>query len=802
MRRMNYSLFKTYHYLFFLLFLFSDRLNANVRRDSLIPPILPSHEIYGFQLFDKESWPHGLTSVSLPPPNYQLSSKDRISIQILGRSQAGFVFYIDEEGFISPDQMPKIFLSGLTFFQAKKILLAHFSRFYSFNSGQFLVSLIPAGKIKVYVLGNVKKEGLYELPAFSNIFQAIASAGGPTDIASIRNIKLIHRSVAKEIDAYSTSFNPQGKIPDILYDFDIIHLPVSKIMISLSGAIQRPLKYEVLEMECLEQIIEFGGGLLPSANIQYAQLFRYSDQVRKQIDIYLPPFLQGKSCFKFQHGDSIVFKEIKEWSSKIVKISGAILFPGIYGLDSSETINKLLNKAVLSEFAAKDHFILLRKNENLASGIQKISLKTMEGLIDFLLKEGDEIIIDFKDKFKEEFTIEVAGKVKFPFIKSFPPGNQLRISEAIFLAGGLSSGASNIAYIFRNNPDRPNNTVYLTIDIDSILNNQRSFLDLWLETGDKLFFPDKTYLDYPTSIGIFGSVKFPQEFRFHPSLKLQDLFRLSGGIVEGADLNRIEIFRHTDNQNIPALSKIITQVSDSFTFKSDHLAIPLMPGDKVVVRNKKDLKPLKTIHLFGNIPNKGIYISDKQPYFLSDVWKESGGFAGESILLYGKLIRRMNGRIEQKFNLPLALQFPGDIRYDPILLDKDSIYIEEINNMIFLEVPEFKTFGMDSSMQYLPFSYKGNYGVKWYLNQYGGNILQSNVEGIITVLNLTGEVKSTSTKQLSKRKLIVLPGDIIKVTTLVKPETQSKKQIDWGKITDRILGITTTLSLFLVYLNR
>jgi uncharacterized membrane protein len=97
--------------------------------------------------------------------------------------------------------------------------------------------------------------------------------------------------------------------------------------------------------------------------------------------------------------------------------------------------------------------------------------------------------------------------------------------------------------------------------------------------------------------------------------------------------------------------------------------------------------------------------------------------------------------------------------------------------MIFLEVPEFKTFGMDSSMQYLPFSYKGRYGVKWYLNQYGGNILQSNVEGIVTVLNLTGEVKSTSTKQLSKRKLIVLPGDIIKVTTLVKPETQSKKQI-------------------------
>ena len=66
-----------------------------------------------------------------------------------------------------PPQMPKLFLSGLTYFQAKKILIAHFSRFYVFSSGQFIVSLIPLGKIKVYVLGNVKKEGLYEIPALT-----------------------------------------------------------------------------------------------------------------------------------------------------------------------------------------------------------------------------------------------------------------------------------------------------------------------------------------------------------------------------------------------------------------------------------------------------------------------------------------------------------------------------------------------------------------------------------------------------------------------------------------------------------
>lgn len=801
MRRMNHPPYLPYRFLFFFLFLSSFRLNGFDVIDSLLPPIVRSQEIYGFQLFQATRWPNVLSPANIPA-EYIIGVKDKISIQIIGRSQAEFVFSIDEDGFISPPQMPKIFLLGLTFFQAKKLITAHFSSFYDFNIGQCIVSLIPLGKIKVYVLGNVKKEGIYELPAFSNLFQAISAAGGPTDIASIRNIKLMHHSVSKEIDAYSTSFNPQGKIPDILYDLDIIHLPVSKMIISLSGAIQRPLKYEVLEIECLEQIIEFGGGLLPSANKQYAQLYRYTNHTRLQTEIYLPPFLQGKACFKFQHGDSIVFKEIKEFSPQIVKISGAILFPGNYGLDSSETILKLLNKAVLSDFAIKEQFILLRKDENLSSEIQKIYMKEGNRFIDFPLRAGDEIIIDFKDKFKEEFTIEVAGKVNLPYIKSFPPGKQLHVSEAIFLAGGVSLGASGRGYIFRNSPDQPNHTVYLDLDIDSILNNPLSPIDLWLATGDKLLLLDQTYLDYPTSIGIFGSVKFPQKFRFHPSLKLQDLFRLSGGIVEGADLNRVEIFRHTDNQKIPVLSKIITQVSDSFTFKMNHLDLQLMPGDKIVVRNKKDLKPPKTIYLFGNIPNQGIYISDKHPYFLSDLWKEAGGFENESNLLYGKLIRKLNIRFEQKFDLPLALQNPGNISFDPILQDNDSVYIGEINNVIFLKVPDFKIFGLDSSMQYLPLSYKGNYGIKWYLKQFGGNILQSKVEGLVTVLNLAGEVKSASTNQLSNKQWMVFPGDTILVTALSKPEIQTKKQIDWGKITDRILGITTTLSLFLVYLNR
>jgi len=506
---MNNLLYRVKTSLFFFLFLsgiLSSRLNAAVWRDSLVIPPSGQLPLFGFHLFKENNLPNPLSSYNLPSADYRLAVNDKISIQIIGRSQANFIFSIDEKGFISPDQMPGIFLAGLTFLQAKKVLSTHFSRFYTFSSGQFIVSLVPSGKIRVYVLGNVQEEGFYELPAMSNVFQAIAAAGGPTNRASIRNIKMIQQGKASNFDVYAFSSYPNGEIPLQLHDLDIVHLPVSKKVVSLTGAIHRPLKYEVLDGECLSDMIHFGGGLLASANVQYAKLFRYTENVQLQIDIYLPPYLAGESCFTFQPGDSLVFKEINELSQNRVKISGAVLFPGFYGLDSSETIHSLFKKAILSE------------------------------LVDVELMAGDEIIIDFKSKFKEEFTIEVAGNVKVPFVRSFPPGKQLHVSEAIFLAGGLASGASDKAYIFRTNPNTPQQTIYLNLDINSMLDNPLSVKDVWLETGDKLFIPDKTYLYFPTQIGLFGAVKFPQEFAFDSSLKLQDMFRLSGGITDGADI--------------------------------------------------------------------------------------------------------------------------------------------------------------------------------------------------------------------------------------------------------------------------
>lgn len=81
------------------------------------------------------------------------------------------------------------------------------------------------------------------------------------------------------------------------------------------------------------------------------------------------------------------------------------------------------------------------------------------------------------------------------------PRKQLHVSEAIFLAGGLASGASDKAYIFRKNPYTPQQTIYLPLEIHLMLDNPLSDKDVWMETGDKLLYLIRlTYIFQPKSV--------------------------------------------------------------------------------------------------------------------------------------------------------------------------------------------------------------------------------------------------------------------------------------------------------------
>jgi len=778
--------------------IFLSSLKAFSPGDTLpTEPILPD---FGHALITGIGFSGGSSLRVAPGEDYLLVPGDQLTVQILGGAPVVFQLKVGEDGSVSPERMSRMYLAGLALSQARRLLESRLARFYRFGAGQCLITVIPAGQIRVYVLGKVQREGYYEMPAGTQLFQAISRAGGPLPGASVRQIRVFRGEIMEEMDAYNFMTSPDGTLPPLLSDNTLIHIPAAAVRVAITGAVHRPAFLEVKEGDCLDNMLAFAGGLLPSADRQFAHLFRYAGSLRNREDVPLAAYLSGISCFDFHDGDSLVFRTVRDFSGQQVKISGAVVFPGTYGLDSIGTFDGLMAKAVWGDRAVREYFHLLRRDGQFAAMLTRIPLQGAGSSPAFVLKPYDEVIIDFGEKFREEFPIEVSGKVNAPFVRYFPPGSHLRLSEAIRLAGGLSLAASGMGYIFRSPPEAVRSPAYLAIDAILALQQPYSESDPWLQGGDHLYLPDRAHLAATTFAGIYGEVKNPHEYRYHQTLNLRDLLILAGGTLPGADLDSIDLFRREESGSSVFLRQKTVGVDSAFL--TGGIPLPIGPGDRVVVRRKKGFGAELRVHLRGRGIREGLFLLANDHPFLSGLLRNSGSFPISSQdRLYGWISRAAESGFRQRFDLKGALDHPGNWIYDPLLQDLDTVFLAEVPNTVTLRYPARKGWA-DSLMVREVLTFQGERGARWYLKHFAGSILPRFSGGRIGITRLNGRDLSIPVRGLGPWSSSVMPGDTLTLMPPTDRERRSRVPLDVGRIMDRILAVTTTLSLFLVYLNR
>ena len=223
---------------------------------------LPQSTIYGQQLFrDKRISVFSQSQDILPSDNYVLGPGDKVTIAIWGLSQAEASYEIKPSGYIKPDGMPRINLKGISYAKAKALLQSRFAQYYSFRPEEFEMTLSYSRTITVSIYGEVFSPGGFTLPATNTAFNALVAAGGPSDIGSVRNIRLIRSSEVKTLDVYEFMNDPTVMERYYLQDNDILHVSVAKRTMTISGAVRRPFRYELLPDENLRQLIAYAGGL-------------------------------------------------------------------------------------------------------------------------------------------------------------------------------------------------------------------------------------------------------------------------------------------------------------------------------------------------------------------------------------------------------------------------------------------------------------------------------------------------------------------------------------------------------------
>ena len=770
---------------------------AELLQEAVVDPLTAS-SIYGHKMFREKSLEiYRVSKDASPPDNYILAAGDKINILIFGRSQADLSFEVNSGGFIQPSQMPKIFLSGLTLKQAKEMLVSRFSTFYSFEPGQFSLTLNTSRTLTVNVFGEVEKAGSYTTSALNTALGALAVSGGPTEIGSVRNIQIIRGATRKTLDVYSFMRDPAIQFDFYLQNNDIIYVPTAEKIVSLEGAVKRPMNYELKTGEGLKELLEYAGGLKADAYTDFLQVQRIENNKVVLNDYKLNEILKGTSTLEFKNGDIVRIKSINSPLKSFVKITGAVEYSGSYDLKSTPTIKMLFDKARVKPEAKKEQAFLIRKKLDQTAEVIAVPLDdVLSGKSkDINLQQEDEVIVYEQSRYVDQFGISVVGEVRNPFERAFRYDQSLSVEEAIQLAGGLKPAAAEMGYIYRTDPFKATKTQYIPIDFKQSFKEQ-------LKPGDKLVILNKDTYEREFSITITGDVKKPTVLRYDSSLTVKDLIKISSGFNLSSDPQYVEVFRLSFNKGqAPVRSLIKLNLNEALEVEGNE-AFELAPYDIVVVRRIADFSLQETIEVKGEVFKQGPYALRSKRYHFSDLINDAGGFTQFADVYNTTMIRYADKSGVVVFNAEDAMKNKRDLSKDPILVKGDYIVVPELDNTVFIEAAG-TNYLLAKGQRNLQITYQGQASASRYIKKYAGGFDEKADKNTVRVVRQNGMVESTRPGFIFKKYPRVMAGDRIVVSFNNEEEKKKRevKPLDWDKLVSRILAVATTLALIQAYVK-
>ena len=177
-------------------------------------------------------------------PDYLLGPGDTLQILIYGSSNASYSLEINRDGRINFPELGPISLTGLTFVEAKELLLKRISN--QFIGVEASISLGELRSIQIFILGEAYKPGAYTVSSLSTITNALIVSGGVSNIASLRNIQLKRAGkVVVTLDLYDLLLKGDISGDLRLHAADVIFISTVGDLVSVDGEVLRPAIYEL-----------------------------------------------------------------------------------------------------------------------------------------------------------------------------------------------------------------------------------------------------------------------------------------------------------------------------------------------------------------------------------------------------------------------------------------------------------------------------------------------------------------------------------------------------------------------------
>jgi polysaccharide export outer membrane protein len=133
---------------------------------------------------------------SQPDPSYLMGPEDQLRISVWDNKELTLDLVVRPDGKISMPLLQDVVAEGLTASQLAATIQKSLSAFIV--NPEVSVIVLQVNAPKFYMIGYVARPGTYPLRGDTSVLQALALAGGLTQFASPRSIKLIRATRGKQ----------------------------------------------------------------------------------------------------------------------------------------------------------------------------------------------------------------------------------------------------------------------------------------------------------------------------------------------------------------------------------------------------------------------------------------------------------------------------------------------------------------------------------------------------------------------------------------------------------------------------
>lgn len=513
-----------------------------------------SVKVFGRDIFNKKNLTFAPSMTIATPPNYVLNAGDEVIVTVWGAAEGSYSLVVTPEGNIAIPSVGLIHVGGLTVAQAETRIKQKFAGAVSGlsdGSVHIKVTLGDIRSIKVNIVGEAFAPGTYTLPSLATLFNALYSAGGTTDVGSVRDIKLYRggKQIAA-LDVYDYLLKGKMEVNMQLEDGDMIVVEPYANIVEITGKVRRPMKYELKKGEKMASLLQLAGDFAGDAYTGNVAVARRSGGRQFSMHTVGGPEFEA---FVLADRDSVAVGEILQTYANKVSIQGAVWREGDYELSQRiKTVGDLLRVAEGlrdDAFAGRAQVVRTRPDRTL----QVIPINAGKILLgeatDIDLLKDDKVIVTSIEDLKEAQTIGVKGEVNDP--RTIPYAAGMTIEDLIVLTKGLRESASLARIEVARRVKSPHSTnpsskraelFQFTIPEDLALTE--AVANFTLEPFDEVYIRRSPGYSEQQDVFIGGEVAFQGEYTLPTAAsRLTDLVQMAGGLtpeayVKGASLER------------------------------------------------------------------------------------------------------------------------------------------------------------------------------------------------------------------------------------------------------------------------